>query len=228
MKNILILLVLTISFIPSYAQNNLDSVATQVVNQGQSIATLSKNVSTIKTDLDTVKTHVNAQKENDTKTNKACGICKISPIEWLLIFSPIWIFVIALFMIRRKLKDYNLKNALAESELPKKIIPNPEYTSEKINTLAANDTIAGILPTLLPPTIEVTEGTEYPKSSSRYIAFITSALTWIIILCLTCFFIYQYMKTGEAPKFDGISSILLALGIGVVPYAFNKISKAVE
>lgn len=64
-------------------------------------------------------------------------------------------------------------------------------------------------------------------SSSRFIALITSLLTLIIALCLCSFFIYFYIATGNAPDISKFSSVLLALGIGVVPYAFNKVATAI-
>ena len=225
MKKISIVCILVAASLVATSQPNLDSLKMQIDLQGKSIDGITKTVNILKPQVDTIKTYITTPKE---KSDKDCISCHIGFVEWILILSPIWIFLIALLAIRKKLKDFSLKDALTEPELPKKTIPNPEYTALNINGLATNAAINGMLPTLLPPTIEVTSSDEPPKSSSRYIAFITSALTWIIVLCLTCFFIYQYIKTGKAPEFTGLSSVLLALGIGVVPYAFNKISKAIE
>jgi hypothetical protein len=52
-------------------------------------------------------------------------------------------------------------------------------------------------------------------------------MTLIIALCMACFFIYYYIRTGCAPDLSPLSMILLALGLGVVPYAFNKVSTAI-
>ena len=223
MKKLLLLLLFIAAFFCSQAQ--LDSL---VKDQGKKIDGLTQTVKVIKQDVDSAKAYITTQKENTTKADKDCDSCEIGFTQWALIFSPIWMFVIALFVIRKKLKGFSLKEALTESELPKKTIPNPEYTAANVNMLAAHDLAIGVMSTVIPPTIEVTASDEYPKSSSRYIAFITSSLTWIIILCLACFFIYQYMKTGRAPELGGLSSVMLALGIGVVPYAFNKISEVAK
>jgi small-conductance mechanosensitive channel len=225
MKKLLLLFALLMSFVSGLPQTKLDTLVSE---QGKKVDGISKNVAAIKVDVDSAKVFINAQKENAAKINKDCISCEIGFIQWVLIFSPIWVFIIALFFIRKKLKDFNLKEALSESEFPKKTIPNPEYTSDKLNDLAKNAATSAVLATLIPPTIEVTASTDYPKSSSRYIAFITSALTWIIVLCLSCFFIYQYMKTNKAPELTGLSTVMLALGIGVVPYAFNKVSAAMK
>ena len=80
---------------------------------------------------------------------------------------------------------------------------------------------------LLTPTIDISDGV-YPKSSSRYIALITSTVTWTIGLCLTSYFIYAHIKTGKASELNKLTDIVLTLGIGVVPYVFNKVSEAVK
>ena len=48
----------------------------------------------------------------------------------------------------------------------------------------------------------------------------------IIALCLT-FFLYQYIRTGKRTKIRWIvRCVARTLGIGVMPYAFNKVSDA--
>jgi hypothetical protein len=85
------------------------------------------------------------------------------------------------------------------------------------------------LSTILPPTVEITsDKAEYRPSISRYIAFIASILTLIVALSMSCFFIYHYISTGCPPDLGAVSTILIALGIGVAPYAFNKVSSALK
>lgn len=77
----------------------------------------------------------------------------------------------------------------------------------------------------------ITKASELPTtpraSSSRFIALVTSLLTLIIAVCLCSFFIYFYIATGTPPDISKFSSVLLALGIGVLPYAFNKVATAI-
>lgn len=156
-------------------------------------------------------------KTNDIKDREVSGM------EWLLVFSPMLIFLIISISIRGKLKGFGLKEALQDGEQAKKTIINPEYTAANLQALAANPAMTA----LLTPTIEISDGV-YPKSSSRYIALITSSLTWTIALCLTSYFIYAYIKTGKAPELNKLTDIVLTLGIGVVPYVFNKVSEAAK
>lgn len=223
MKHFLLTFSLLIGVISVFSQTKLDTIVNQHTQQLQGIdkkmAGLQSNIDTIKVKLDTVK---NSAGLSESKS-KQCSDCKLGFWEWILVFSPILIFGIALLIIKGRLKDFKLDDALAEGELAKKTIQNPVYTSENLQALVNNPAMAASLT----PTIEVSDD-NYAKSSSRYIAFITSALTWIIALCLSSFFLYQYMKTNVAPNLSGLSNVLLALGIGVVPYAFNKISNAIK
>lgn len=69
-------------------------------------------------------------------------------------------------------------------------------------------------------------GTVYRPSISRYIAFVTSMLSIILITCLSSFFIYQYMYTGCPPDLSPLTPVLIALAAGVAPYITNKVSTA--
>lgn len=228
MKRILLMSVMLVLLASAKAQLTIDSVARQVSLVEKKVDAVAKSVSSYKADLDSAKKSITEKKPQAAEADAVCKGCPISPGEWILIFSPFWIFGLALIVVRKKLASFNLRKALTESELPKRTIVNPEYNSNTINALAANALTAGIISTLVPPTIEVTETADPPDSSSRYIALVTSVLTWIIILCLTSFFIYEFMKNGKAPDFTGLSTLLIALGIGIVPYAFNRISAAVK
>ena len=77
-------------------------------------------------------------------------------------------FIIALFVIKRKLNGFNLREALSESELPKKTVANPEYTAEKLGVFANNTALAGTLQTLIPPTIEITARLNIQKQQQVY------------------------------------------------------------
>lgn len=66
------------------------------------------------------------------------------------------------------------------------------------------------------------------KSTSRFILFLTSLTTLTITSCVTSY--YFYMKIfPSTPKVDlelgNFTNVLLALGLGVVPYAVNQVKK---
>lgn len=66
----------------------------------------------------------------------------------------------------------------------------------------------------------------YRASISRYIAFITSMVTILLVVCMSSFFIYHYMKTSCPPDFGALTTVLIALGLGVTPYLVNRVSAA--
>lgn len=176
---------------------------------------------------DSIKRFISLQ---DSIHKKNCGCCvlhhKANPNfgEWLLIFVPLLIFLIIFFAIGRP-KDFAFKDALTENEQTKQTKDNPQYTGVNLEKLKNVPNLS----ILLPPTVEVTsDSATYRPSISRYIAFITSILTLIVALGMGSFFIYHYISTGCPPDLSALSTILIALGIGVAPYAFNKISTAIK
>lgn len=219
--NCILLLLLTL-LKSSAAYSNTDSI---YLEYGKKIQLHSKNISDLKSSLDSLKSESRA----NFQSAKEKMVYKLGAMEWILVLSPFFLFLIMLLLLKKKLTSFDLNQALSEAELPKTTIANPAYSANNILQILNNPIAAPLAVSLLPPTIEITSNQMiYTKSSSRYIAFITSVLTWMIALCLSSFYMYQFLKTNVAPDFNGFSSILLSLGIGVVPYAFNKISSAVK
>lgn len=65
-----------------------------------------------------------------------------------------------------------------------------------------------------------------PGSASRVIAFFSGMAAVVIGVCSTVYYFYMYFRTDREPPFKDLYSVLLALGIGVIPYAVNKVSEA--
>lgn len=105
------------------------------------------------------------------------------------------------------------------------------------SSVSAGQKITAITPNAIPekPKMTASEYSDamqkvkgnYRPSSSRLIAFFSSIITLTLATCLSCFFIYYYISFGKAPDLSGLSAVLIALGLGVVPYASNKIASAV-
>lgn len=67
------------------------------------------------------------------------------------------------------------------------------------------------------------------QSVSRYIAFLTGLVSLTIGVCLTTFYIYCYFRDpGKQPDLTNLTTIVWGLGIGVLPYGFNKASAALK
>ena len=157
--------------------------------------------------------------------------------QWFLVFSPFLLFliVLAFLFFFTGLEKFKIVDALAENEITKQTIINPEYsaTVKSISMIPTGATTPSNLSTIVPPTLEVTlipgdDGkNDFRPSSSRFIALFSGLLTVVLAVCMTSFFLYQYMATGSAPDLSNLSTVLISLGIGVTPYAANKISTAI-
>lgn len=213
--------------------NKVDSQTTKITSLQRSLKKDSANIDSIKKAI-TKNTTANAADEKSTcRECNATSIGK-NALVWLMILLPWLAAFIALLWFGKSATEFNLKDALAENETPKITIHNPRYEKETIATLAQNLNLNEILP----PTIDVSEGytgisaapnavKEYRPSISRLIAFFSGALTCIIALSASSFYIYYYICTGCPPDLSGLSTVLIALGIGVTPYVTNKIATAV-
>ncbi|WP_281635838.1 hypothetical protein [Flavobacterium marginilacus] len=126
----------------------------------------------------------------------------------IISLAPIALFVITTSIIFLKLKkeDYKIGDALKENETITVTSPNPD--PDPANT-ANTETIQ-------------------PKSASRLLAFISGMISVGLASTFCSFWAYNYFLTGKTADLSSITNVLLSLGLGVVPYAFNKVSKAIE
>lgn len=164
---------------------------------------------------------------------------------WTLTFLPALLFVgLLIWLLNSKgLKDFSLKEALSENAYPTILVDNPQYNSTNLANavLAAKENLDDLLPPTIEKTYLISKVTGVPPNAvtrfeppppnpsiSRYIAFITSILTLVVALGVACFYIYHYVRTGCPPELTGISTLLIALGIGVMPYVVNKIAGAIS
>lgn len=159
-----------------------------------------------------------------------------------LVYAPVLLFLILFGVFVFVLRGFNFIDALSENDVPKYTIVNPEYSldAQKGNVrgivydiMQSSHNSSTSITDIVPPTVEVnvlpgqTPSNNFRPSTSRYIAFFSGMLTVILSVCMTSFFIYQYLHTGCPPDLSALSTVLIALGIGVTPYMVNKISTAV-
>ncbi len=132
--------------------------------------------------------------------------------EWLGVFivlAPIIIFSLVMLVIRARLRDADvgLADLLAETEV---VVANQNNAQEAI---AAGEEAA-------PPS---------PKhSTSRLILFLSGITSLILGVCITTFYFYMNIyciSCNTGMDLTDFTNVLLALGIGVVPYAVNQAKK---
>jgi hypothetical protein len=68
------------------------------------------------------------------------------------------------------------------------------------------------------------DGDNNVNSASRYVLFLSGVVAAISAVTMVSYYLYFYLHTGCAPKFDNLLQPLLALGIGIVPYSVNKLT----
>lgn len=138
----------------------------------------------------------------------------ISFWQWILVFLPVILFSFVLFYTLKRLKTehYSLSEMLSDNEPSEIDVDNPLARN------ADGTPVAG-QPAFIKKSVLV-------RSTSRMAAFISSICAVAIGTCSTSYYFYMYLKTAQAPNLDSLYDILLGLGIGVVPYAINKLAAA--
>jgi|GEM_PF-1667138 len=169
--------------------------------------------------------------------------------NWILVFLPAIIFLIVTLALLFALRDFDYREALKENEVTKVVVPNPYYTGQLANagqsdypltmevtpnvSTAPGSVTAPVVPPLpaaaqANPHCYTLPGEMYRPSISRYIALISSVLIIVMAVCIACFFNYHYIKTACPPELTSLSTVIAALGIGIIPYAANRVSAAVS
>lgn len=190
----------------------------------QSVTTLSQSVSALATRTDTLTKRV-----DKALKSVSCTFCQpeLGNGERLLVIMPLLLFIIASFYIltRLRLEGYKLSDALKEnyvvdvSKTTEGVAAQMELQKEMEAQGLAGAAPAGTANT---PT-EVR-----PQSTSRLIVFFTGMSAIIISVSAVSFFFYVYLRTGQEPEFESLWNVVLGLGVGVVPYAFNRVSDALN
>lgn len=139
----------------------------------------------------------------DQKLERRSGL---ETFQKFIVLMPFVLGMLIIMLILGNLNkaNYRLSDALSESQ------PVPTTTTANGQDGSSSTTI--------------TNSVTQVKSSSRLVMFISSMITVVIAICLVSFYIYQVFATGNGPDLGSVTTMLLTLGVGVVPYAFNKIS----
>jgi len=122
-------------------------------------------------------------------------------VETWIAFLPLIIYVIILFVTLLKLKKdgTKLSDLLAEKD---------------------TDVSAAVLSS--PPA-------PCTKSVSRFIAFLTGLVSLTIGVCITTFYMYcHFTNPDKAIDLSSLTTVIFGLGIGVLPYGFNKAASAMK
>lgn len=161
----------------------------------------------------------------------AIPLTPISDVEKWVAISPVLLFLLIICIVFFKLKKdkVSLKDLLLDKDAN---VQMEEQQTEKLKAFAKADFVnqkalmdaAAEVNNTVDPTTEQKPNT----SLSRFLAFISGLVSVGLACVLTTFAMWNHFDTNEFPKLNELLGVLLSLGIGVIPYAFNKISTAVK
>lgn len=152
----------------------------------------------------------------------------ITDVEKWVAISPILLFLLIVCLVFFKLKKdkVSLKDLLLDKDA------NVQMEEEKTQQLKAIvsapiENQAALLQTNMMTGTD--PNAQKPNTSvSRFLAFISGLVSVGLACVLATFAMWNYFDNNVFPNLNELLGVLLSLGIGVVPYAFNKISTAAK
>lgn len=199
-------------------------------NSNNQPVTNSSQVQT-KTDPPTVKANQAAAAQT-TGGNKT--------VQDIISFLPVAFFIFIVSMIFIKLRKDGVK--LSEILIDKETVLEKRKTDASIaashaqvataaaTAIAANPNASLPAETFTPPaTATISQTQDNPEqSTSRLIVFICGITSIALACCITTYYFYKSFTGGGDVSISSLSNVLYGLGLGVLPYGFNKIAAALK
>lgn len=153
---------------------------------------------------------------------KDCPACPTVPTDtetWIS-FLPAVLFFLILIITTIKLKNdgTKLSDLLAEKD--------PQVSAGGV---AATVVAGGAAPVAAPAVAPPAQTSS--QSVSRFIAFLTGLVALTIGICISTFYMYSYFSSpanANGLDLSKLTNVIWGLGIGVLPYGFNKASSAIK
>lgn len=250
MKKILLICFLSFSFsLSNYAQISTDSLGKIVETGNKQIVTAINNQSKIIND----SLKVNLKPAKAIIADPSPGISGI--IVFLPVALFIYILMLVVFKLKKDkvrfsdfLIDKETKVAMKKEEV-NVVVANANANIAAANAIRANApayTAANVPPPPIPaPNVvtapipfaaddnnPATPSTSGPKpeeqSTSRLIAFISGVTSVALAVCIASFYFYRSFMGDTNISIGNLANVLYGLGLGVVPYGFNKIASALK
>lgn len=166
-----------------------------------------------------------------------CKPEKINSSMTTIAFAPLILYLLILITIfwKLQLEKYKIGDSLKENQTVDISIDNPSYIRPETTPAQGVQNGAAAIPPVVPPiappptanpTPPFVGKTIQPQSMSRLLAFISGLVTLGLASCFSSFWLYRYFECGTGTELRQITEVLLTLGLGLVPYAVNKISTA--
>lgn len=131
-----------------------------------------------------------------------------------LVWMPVILFIVVLFVVwwTTRRSGYRFTQALYENDPEEIVVPAPTDTDPNA--------------TLKKTVLDANGQPVYQPSTSRLIALLSALTTLIIVVCFISYYAYCMIRCKELPDFEELFNVVLALGLGVVPYSVNKVTAA--
>lgn len=163
-----------------------------------------------------------------------CKPEKLNNAMTIISFAPLFLYLLILITIFWKLQreNYKIGDSLKENQTVDISIDNPAYKPPTQQQAVVQDgaaVVPPVVPAVVPaanPTTPFVGKTVQPQSMSRLLAFISGVITLGLASCFSSFWLYRYFECDKSTDLTDITYVLLTLGLGLVPYAVNKISTA--
>lgn len=162
----------------------------------------------------------------------------ISAGEKWLALTPILFFILILCLIFIKLRKdkVSFKDLLLDKDAEIEI---ETQKTNQISTLVSNMQSTEALQLQPETRMKVNKiiedianpvGSDVKNNSSisRFLAFISGLVSVGLASSITSFYMWNFFDEGKQLNLNDLLTVLLSLGIGVIPYAFNKVGNALK
>jgi len=176
------------------------------------------------------------------KTVAATPMVTSKTVQDIITFLPVVFFIFTISIIFIKLRKDGVK--LRDILIDKETIQERRKTNAAIAESHAKIAAAAANAVNANPNIDLTSATFTPKvsdsetpvqeptapeqSTSRLIVFICGITSIALACCITSFYFYKSFTEPGPVDLGNLANVLYGLGLGILPYGFNKIAAALK
>jgi hypothetical protein len=163
-------------------------------------------------------------------------------VQDIITFLPVAFFTVLVSMIFFKLRKDGVK--LSEILIDKEAVAERKKTAAaaaaktletKADVIKSNpqaftspDQVTAATDALNQPVTDTEADTQKSQSTSRLIVFICGITSIALACCICTFYFYKSFTGTEKVDLGNLTNVLYGLGLGVLPYGFNKIAAALK
>jgi hypothetical protein len=180
------------------------------------------------------------------RNNKVSALKTNETVADFITFLPIALFLFILLTTLIKLKKDNVKlsdflidkdaQVAIKKEEATVAVANAKALEAKANAIRvnpqafanANLALEELEQPVQPNPVTDPNTDNKEQSTSRLVAFISGITSVAIAACITSFYFYRSFLGDTNTSIGNLATVLYGLGLGVIPYGFNKIANALK